>query len=96
MLQTCHVANCDMSYKFFVFMTLLYNYIMKCSIMPLESDFIHKIMLMSTIKTMINNLFKESLATIFIENEKKNCQNINYFFIFLNKNFILINYYLLF
>ena len=71
MLQTCHVANCDMSYKFFVFMALLYNYIMKCSIMPLESDFIHKIMLMSTIKTMINNLFKESLATIFIENKKK-------------------------
>ena len=76
MLQTCHVANCDMSYKFFVFMALLYNYIMKCSIMLLESDFIHKIMLMSTIRTMINNLFKESLATIFIKNEKKTVKTL--------------------
>ena len=76
MLQTCHVANCDKSYKFFVFMALLYNYIMKCSIMPLESDFIHKIMLMSTIKTMINNLFKESLATNFIKNEKKTVKTL--------------------
>ena len=76
MLQTCHVANCDMSYKFFVFMELLYNYIMKCFIMLLESDFIHKIMLMSTIRTMINNLFKESLATNFIKNEKKTVKTL--------------------
>ena len=38
---TCHVTNSDKNYKLFVLITLLYNYILKCYIMLLESDFIH-------------------------------------------------------
>ena len=37
-------------------------------------------MLMSVLRTLINNPFKKSFDTIFMENEK-NCQNINFFLI---------------
>lgn len=78
-------------YKLFVIMTLLYNYALKRSIILLESDFIHRIMLTSTFKAIVNNKFQESFDTSFMVNGK-NCQKINYFFIISNKNFLSINY----
>ena len=43
-------------------------------------------MLMSVLKTLLNNLFLKNFNTTFIRNEKM-CQNINYFFFFFIKTF---------
>ena len=47
-------------------------------------------MLTVALKTMINNLFKKKIDITFIGN-KKNYQNINYFFFFSRKNFFKID-----
>ena len=38
------------------------------------------VILTSTLKALVNNSLYESFDTIFMKNEKKNYQNINYFF----------------
>ena len=43
-------------------------------------------MLMSALRALVKNLIKESFDTIFMGNEK-NCQNINFFFLFPIKTF---------
>ena len=51
-----------------------------------DMDYYTWVMLMSVLRVLVNNPLYESFDTTFMEN-KKNCQNINYFFSFPIKIF---------